>query len=90
MRTNNIQEALGAGNDNALSIRAWPPMGKEAVNLKWSSEEDSGAFGGRKWKGEKMDSITVSKSSMVVMAAQLREHSESTGLLSPVATCVVC
>lgn len=60
------------------------------MNLKWSNEEHSRAFGGRKWKGEKTDYVTISKNSMVVMAAQLREHSESIGLLSPVATCVVC
>lgn len=48
MRTNNIQEALGAGNDDVLSIRAGPSMRKGAVNLKWSNEEYSGAFGGRK------------------------------------------
>lgn len=90
MRTNNIQEALGAGNDDVLSIRAGPSMRKETVNLKWSNEEYSGAFGGRKWKEEKMDYITISRHSMVVTAAQLREHSESVGPLSPVATCVVC
>lgn len=41
MRTNNIQEALGAGNDDVLSIREGPSMRKEAVNLKWSNEEYS-------------------------------------------------